>query len=119
MTGIRFWPFDIFTIFGQSLLGAGFEGAWVRMLGLLFHFANGIGFAIAYTISFGRRGIIAGIIWAMVLELFMVTIYPGWLGMQALEEFLQVSIFGHVVYGVVLGYVSKWFLTREPGPVHD
>jgi hypothetical protein len=115
VTGIRFWPFDIFTIFGQSLLGAGYEGSWVRLLGLLFHFTNGIGFAIAYTISFGRRGIGAGIVWAMVLELCMVTIYPGWLEMKALDEFLQVSILGHIVYGVMLGYVSKWLLSLKTG----
>lgn len=37
----------------------------------------------------------------------MVSVYPGWLGMKALDEFLQVSIFGHFVYGIVLGYFAK------------
>lgn len=110
VTGIAFWPFDIFNVFGQALVGAGYSGAWVRLAGLLYHFANGIGFALAYTIVLGRRGVWAGVAWAMVLELLMVTIYPGWLGMEALNEFLQVSVLGHAVYGVVLGGSVRWLL---------
>lgn len=110
VTGIAFWPFDIFNVFGQALVGAGYSGTWVRLAGLLYHFANGIGFALAYTIVLGRRGVWAGVAWAMVLELLMVTIYPGWLGMEALNEFLQVSVLGHVVYGVVLGGSARWLL---------
>jgi hypothetical protein len=46
---------------------------------------------------------LTGVAWAALLEVFMVTLYPGWLGLRALEEFLSVSIVGHAVYGVVLG----------------
>lgn len=118
VTGIAFWPFDIFNVFGQALVGAGYSGPWVRMAGLLYHFANGIGFALAYTIVAGRRGVWAGILWAMILELMMVSVYPGWLDMRALDEFLQVSVIGHVVYGAVLGVSARWLLTireREHG----
>ena len=110
ITGIAFWPFDIFNVFGQALVGAGYSGPWVRLAGLLYHFANGIGFALAYTIVAGKRGVWAGIVWAMILELMMVSIYPGWLGMQALNEFVQVSVLGHFVYGAVLGYSVRRML---------
>lgn len=113
VTGIAFWPFDIFNVFGQALLGAGYSGPLVRLAGLLYHFANGIGFALAYTIVAGKRGVWAGIAWAMILELMMVTVYPGWLGMQALDEFLQVSVLGHIVYGAVLGYSSRRLLAAR------
>jgi len=33
----------------------------------------------------------------------MVNIYPGWLGLRALDEFLSVSVVGHLAYGAVLG----------------
>lgn len=116
VTGIAFWPFDIFNVFGQALVGAGFSGAWVRLLGVIYHFANGIGFALAYTIIAGRRGVWAGILWAMILELMMVSVYPGWLDMRALDEFLQVSVIGHIVYGAVLGYSARWLLAiKERG----
>ncbi|HSM57961.1 MAG TPA: hypothetical protein VK879_17535 [Candidatus Sulfomarinibacteraceae bacterium] len=117
VTGIAFWPFDIFNIFGQALFGAGYSGAWVRLAGLVYHFANGIGFALAYTILAGRRGVWAGVVWAMILELLMVTIYPGWLGLEALNEFVQVSVIGHIVYGAVLGYSARWLLIYLEG--HD
>lgn len=113
ITGIAFWPFDIFNVFGQALVGAGFSGAWVRLVGVIYHFANGIGFALAYTIVAGRRGVWAGIVWAMILELMMVTVYPGWLDMRALDEFLQVSVLGHIVYGAALGYSARWLLNSR------
>ena len=107
---ISFWPFDIFSIFGQALLGAGATGVGVTAAGVGFHLLNGVGFGTAYTIMFGHRGIWAGIAWAYVLEVMMVSVYPGWLEMKALEEFLQVSALGHTVYGGVLGSLSARLL---------
>ncbi|HET7772023.1 MAG TPA: hypothetical protein VFN74_24840 [Chloroflexota bacterium] len=109
---ISFWPFDIFTHFGRGLVGADAPAALVTAAGVLFHIANGVGFATAYTVAFGRSGWVAGIAWAMCLEVMMVSFYPGWLNMKALDEFLQVSVFGHFVYGSTLGYTSRRLLTR-------
>ena len=109
---ISFWPFDIFTHFGRGLVGADAPAVLVTAAGVLFHIANGVGFATAYTVAFGRAGWMAGIAWAMCLEVMMVSFYPGWLNMKALDEFLQVSVFGHFVYGSVLGYTSRRLLTR-------
>ena len=113
---ISFWPFDIFTHFGRGLVGADAPEALVTAAGVLFHVANGVGFATAYTVAFGRSGWVAGIVWAMCLEVMMVSFYPGWLNMKALDEFLQVSVFGHFVYGSVLGYTSRRLLTRGDSP---
>lgn len=115
MTGIEFWPFDIFQVFGQALVGADQTGLAIEALGFAYHLANGVGFALAYTLLLGQRGVWAGIGWALVLEAMMVTIYPGWLGMRALDEFLQVSIVGHLVYGSVLGVTAQRLLARGAG----
>lgn len=112
-TGIQFWPFDIFTVFGQSVLQTDDRSIGVIITGVLYHFANGIGFAIAYTLLFGKKGIGAGLLYAFGLELLMVSVYPGWLQMKALDEFLQVSVFGHIVYGISLGYTTKHLLTKK------
>jgi hypothetical protein len=119
VTGIPFWPFDIFAIFGRALFGADATGWWVEPAGFAYHLANGVGFAMAYTLVWGRLGVWAGIGWAMALEALMVSIYPGWLGLQALDEFLQVSIFGHVAYGSVLGYSARRLLRQCMGADHD
>lgn len=112
ITGIMFWPFDIFNVFGRALVGTNQVGFWVTVVGFTFHYANGIGFAIAYSIAFGTRGIWMGILWGMILELMMVTVYPGWLGLKALNEFLSVSVFGHFIYGITLGYLAKKLISK-------
>ncbi len=113
ITGIKFWPFDIFSIFGKALVGEKYDGWWVTILGVMFHLMNGIGFSIAYVIWWGRRGVAFGILWALALELIMITIYPSWLGFKALPEFLSVSIVGHLVYGTILGFVAKRLLYEK------
>ena len=64
--------------------------------------ANGLGFALAYDLVLGYRGWWAGVAWALVLEALMASLYRGWLGLRALEEFLAVSVVGHLVYGTIL-----------------
>lgn len=115
ITGIEFWPFDIFGIFGEALFGSSAHGLWVPTAGFLYHLTNGVGFAIAYTIFLGPRAhIFTGIVWALMLEALMLTFYPGWLDIRAINEFLQVSIVGHLIYGIVLGYIAGVLFRRKP-----
>lgn len=118
VTGIQFWPFDIFGIFGKALVGEQATGLWVSILGALFHIANGTTFGIAYTVAFGRKGIRGGLMWAMILELAMVTVYPGWLDVKALDELVSVSMIGHFVYGIVLGYTARKLILRKESVHH-
>jgi hypothetical protein len=110
VTGIAFWPFDIFAIFGRALLGPGQPEALTTAAGVAYHLTNGMAFAVAFTILFGRRGVAAGILWGLFLEALQLTFYPGWLHMRAIGEFAQVSVFGHVVYGTVLGALTRRWL---------
>jgi len=112
---LQFQPFDIFPIFGRLLLGpqAAAVPAWVA--GVLFHACNGVGFAVAYTLVFSRRGVLAGIAWALTLEAIMLVVYPSWLHIRALGEFRAVSLVGHFSYGGVLGGLARRWLGSEPG----
>ena len=114
LTGIQFWPFDIFGIFGEGLIGPGASGLWVQLAGFGYHLMNGVGFAIAFAILFGTRGILYGLGWALFLEVAMLTFYPGWLDIRSIREFVQVSMLGHLMYGLVLGFVARWLLTAGP-----
>ena len=114
LTGITFWPYDIFGIFGQGLIGRGASSWWVDLAGFGYHLTNGVGFAIAFTILFGARGILYGIGWALFLEAAMLTFYPGWLDIRAITEFVQVSMVGHLVYGTVLGFLARRLLVQGP-----
>jgi hypothetical protein len=113
--GLRFWPFDIFPIFGQLLAGDSAPPAVRLAAGVAYHWANGLGFGVAYLFLFHRPRLLTGVLWAAVLELAMISIYPSWLHLRALSEFLSVSLIGHAAYGSVLGLVSSRLLGRAPG----
>jgi hypothetical protein len=107
LSGLRFRPFDVFPIFGRLLIGRGAPETPATLIGVLFHAANGIGFAIAYMFLFRRVGIVSGLLWAALLEGMMISLYPSWLNVKALDELVSVSILGHVAYGCVLGGVAR------------
>ena len=93
--------------FGTGLTGRDPSSTGALAAGWAFHVVNGLGFALAYLfVAAGRQWWLA-IGYALVLEAFLVGIYPGWLGLTLTGEFLSVSIIGHVAYGVVLGLVAS------------
>ncbi len=109
LTRAQLHPFAAWPLFGE-LLGAGHHETFLAFaIGFAFHVANGLSFAVGYTIVWAEKGPVWGVAWALVLETLMVSFYPGWLGLKALDEFLSVTIFGHVAYGLVLG----WFAQRR------
>jgi hypothetical protein len=120
-------PFEAIPLFGQLLVGAGAPSLATSVVGVAFHAANGIGFGIAYTVVAGERGPVAGVLWGLGLEAAMLTFYPGWLDIRAVQEFVSVSILGHVAYGATLGWVARHLLassrlagaTSQPGVVSD
>lgn len=113
LAGMTLKPFEAWRLFGIALTDAGQSPTVVFVVGTAFHLCNGIAFGIAYTVAFGERGPLSGIVWALVLETFMVSVYPGWLGLRALDEFLQVTIAGHVAYGAVLGWLARSMLRSK------
>ena len=112
VTGSAFWPFETFRLFGQLLAGPDASPAAILLTGTAYHGANGLSFAVAYTVLFGYRGWWAGLLWALMLESLMLTFYPAWLGLRSLSDFLVISLLGHTVYGLILGTVSRRLLLR-------
>jgi len=105
-----FWPFDIFSIFGQAIAGTNLAPILITAIGVIYHYTNGILFSIAYVVLLARRPWWTGILWALGLEAFMLALYPGWLHIQAYNEFVSLSMLGHIAYGIVLGITSKKIL---------
>jgi hypothetical protein len=108
-----FWPFDIFSLFGLAIVGPGLPPLLTTAVGVIYHYMNGILFAIAYAILLAPRGWWSGILWALGLEACMLALYPGWLHIQAYNEFVSVSMIGHLAYGTTIGIVSKLGLMYE------
>jgi hypothetical protein len=106
-----FAPFHVFPIFGYAIAGTNLSPTVATAVGTFYHYANGIFFAVTYTILLAPRGWWTGILWALGLEALMLTVYPGWIHPTPFEEFLSVSMLGHVAYGSVLGTFSRRLLT--------
>jgi uncharacterized protein DUF6789 len=105
------WPFDVFPIFGQLLIGPASKKV-LYVVGWLYHLVNGTGFAVCFAVLVRRPGILSGLLFAGVLEFLMISLYPSWLGLKAYGEFLSVSVVGHTAYGLVLGLVAKRGITH-------
>jgi hypothetical protein len=113
VVGFEFRPFEAFGAFGRALWGAGADGWWVTASGVAFHVSNGLTFALGYTLLARRPGPTSGVVFALGLEVAMVALYPNWLRIQAVDEFLQVSMLGHVAYGATLGWTARALLHRQ------
>lgn len=106
-------PFEAFKHFGNGLLGRqGPPTTAVWVAGSAFHVVNALAFGIAYTVAAGRKGVIAGLVFGLGLELVMLGLYPAWLQIPNLREFTTMSMLGHVAYGVTLGYLAQRGLDR-------
>jgi hypothetical protein len=112
---LTFWPFDIFSIFGQAIAGSGLPGGEILVIGVVYHYLNGLMFAVAYAILLGPRGWWTGVLWALGLEALMLSVYPGWLHPAAFGEFVSVSMLGHVAYGSTLGFITRRWLLYARG----
>lgn len=115
LTPMTVWPFEAFMVFGQAFIGEEVRGPGVFLLGVIYHVINGLTFAIAYTFAFAHKGVWAGLAWALTLEVLMLTIYPGWLQIDQIGQFVGMSFFGHVFYGLVLGYTARKLIVRYKG----
>jgi hypothetical protein len=103
---MSFKPFHVISIFGELFIGSGHSEAATFAAGFLYHLSNGTFFGLAYTLVFRTPKWWTGALWGIGLELCMVTLYPRWLAIAQINEFLEVSALGHVVYGATLGLVA-------------
>lgn len=111
--GLDVNPFEAIPIFGELLVGSSVSDSATWVAGFGYHVFNGVGFAMFYSMLMGRRGVLAGVGWAFLLEVVTLFVYPGWLDIRARGEFTAVSLAGHIGYGIALGYLAKRMLRSE------
>jgi hypothetical protein len=104
---MTFRPFHVFELFGRLFVGDGAPRSTAYAVGALYHLTNGTGLGIAFRLLSRTATVANGILWAFALEFCMALLYPRWLRIQALGEFLTVSVVGHAVYGVVLALLCQ------------
>lgn len=102
--------FKVFTQFGTMILGnADSRSLTAGVVGWAYHFSNGITFGIMYAALVNgqwRRWPVA-IVFAVGLELGMLfTPYPAAFGIRLTETFFVVTMAAHLIFGIVMGWVS-------------
>lgn len=113
--GVRDSPFGAIPRFGALLLGGEAHPLARTLIGAAFHLTNGVTFAIAFAVVVARPTWRKGIVFALILEAFQLSLYPGWLNPKSVAEFASVSAFGHVAYGATLGTLTRALLERHDG----
>jgi hypothetical protein len=103
-------PFEAIHLFGLLLAGSSASNLVVNAAGTLFHLVNGISFGLAFCLLVERPGLLSGIGWGLFLAVLQITLYPGWTPMNFYQEFATISAISHVLYGIVLGYASRYGL---------
>lgn len=110
-------PFHAIRVFGQLLAGSSAGETAIVTWGAAFHLLNGTMFGVAYVFLFARDGAISiraalgtGVGWGVFLEMFQLTLYPGWLDIRTYAEFATISALGHIVYGATLGTIARSIL---------
>lgn len=113
-------PFEALRVFGRLLIGESAARDEVFAVGAAYHLLNGLTFGLAFTFLLGRDGatsrrfaFLSGVLWGVFLELFQLTLYPGWLDIRAYQEFVQISAASHLVFGTVLGLTARSVMRRR------
>lgn len=94
-------PFHAIAMFGEHFVGSDASTTAQYAVGGIYHLLTGVGFIVAYAIVFRRARWRTALAWATALEASALLLYPGWLGMQSVNEFAAVSIGGHFAFGTV------------------
>lgn len=105
-----FNPFISHPIFGTLITGLAESTTTAIVVGWAYHFWNGIGFGIMYTLVAGRARWWYAIVWALFLEIGWLTALPSALNFSLNRELVALSLIGHTAYGIVLGLLARRFI---------
>jgi hypothetical protein len=104
---IDFDPFVSHPIFGMLISGAPVESSRAILVGWSYHFWNGLGFAIMYTLIAGPAHWAYAMLWALMLELAWLTAMPAAVELRLNPQLVVVGIIGHIAYGAGLAWVAR------------
>lgn len=110
--GFSYSPFKAIPYFGFMMTGLPVSNAWAITIGWVYHFWNGISFAVMFAVLRPTGGPLPGLVWALALQVIMMITYPNFLLVRLADPgFLISGIVGHSVWGLVVG----WGLRRRFG----
>ena len=101
-----FNPFFSHQIFGRLITGYAEQTRAAIFVGWAYHYWNGFGLGLMYTLAAGRAFWYYAVAWAMFLEICWLTALPSVLHFKLNTGFLVMSFIGHGAYGVALGLIA-------------
>jgi len=107
---INFDPYLTHPIFGMLITGLPETSRTAVLVGWIYHFWNGVGFAIMYTLVAGPAAWFYAAGWALLLEIAWLTALPSVLSFHLNAQLIIVSLTGHFAYGLVLGLLAQRFI---------
>jgi hypothetical protein len=99
-------------MFGSWITGRPVASAAAATAGWIYHYWNGVSFGIMYALTLGRRHWLFGVGYGILMECFMLGLFPLFLKVSSKIDFIAVSMIGHIFYGAVLGASVQRFGTR-------
>jgi hypothetical protein len=106
----HFNPYRAMPVFGSLITDQPKTAAAAITVGWIYHFWNGLSFGVMFALIRPRGGPVAGFIWAMALQGFMMWAYPTLLKLRLDNPgFLMAGLVGHSVWGLTLGAsLRRW-----------
>jgi hypothetical protein len=102
--GFSYNPYRAIPYFGFMMTGLPVSDPRAVALGWIYHFYNGISFAVMFAVLKPTGGMAPGVIWALLLQALMMMVYPAFLQIRLADPgFLISGIVGHAVWGLVVG----------------
>jgi hypothetical protein len=102
--GFSFNPYKAIPYFGHMMTNLPVSDPRAIAAGWLYHFWNGVTFAVMFAVLRPKGGVFAGIVWAMILQAIMMIVYPAFLQVRLSDPgFLISGLVGHAVWGAVVG----------------
>jgi hypothetical protein len=106
-------PFVPIRAYGMWILGAPHSTALSDLVGLLYHFSNGLTFGWIYAAVALRRHWIWAVVWALALEsLAVVTAFGEIFAIRYAPAALVIAYAAHVFYGAPLGWACRRLAAR-------
>lgn len=106
---ISFNPFLSHPIFGRLITGLPETTQTAITVGWAYHFWNGFGLGLMYTLLLGNVRWYYAMVWATLLEFAWLATLPSVLQLKVTSAFIVVGFIGHAAYGAVLGALVERF----------
>jgi len=111
-------PMDTIMLFGKMIAGPQAPELLWTSTGWVYHYLNGASFGILFTVLFGRIHWLWAVLWALFIEIGMMTLPPmapvnGPFGVNTGgAAYFLITLVAHLAFGIVLGLLAQHWISN-------